>query len=150
MGDEYQPFRTGKTSYPLEVNPAVPAFARIEPHVDVILDYILACMQTHLLEAWDAEVVKPRVGNPDLVGKIVYRDDATYNNYAIYPYNVLPHLTQAQTKFPLLAMWWVSSDYVEVAHSNTTERARYILTYILPALSAEQMGSILPFIRGFP
>lgn len=146
MGDEYQPFKEGKTSFPLEVNPAVPAFARIDPHVDVILDYIMTCMRTHLLDAWDAEVVKPLVGNPALVDNLVHK---TTHGYSLWPYNPMPHLTQVQAKLPALAMWWVGSEFAETSRSYDTETARYVLAYILPPIKAEQMVGLQPFVRGF-
>jgi hypothetical protein len=126
--------QVGNVVTPLTASTANTLLQDADPALYAVLAFFGSLLEIHHSARWDAEVVA--AGLPDLAGHIV---QTTMSMDPAY------YLIQEQATPPILALYRISSEFLERTRHFSQENATWGFDWILPPLSAGQAERLLPF-----
>lgn len=137
MADERGTFQFGGVVFPLGTATGNSLLEDLDPALYYTLDFFAGVLQIHLGDRWaeasdDAEL-------SDISSAIVQSK---------VPYDPEPYLTEAQFKFPLLAVYRDAAQFNDQTSQYGQGVARWFATFTLPPLSVGQSEQLLPFLHG--
>lgn len=131
---DYGDFKRGGVAFPLTASTANSLLRDADPALFYALDYFAAMIRHH-------------VGDR-LMAAVALTDAPIASPVAMLsPIDPVPYLTEAQFKFPLLAVYRLETEFTMHTVTWRKDECRFGAAYILPPLTAGQAVILLPILN---
>lgn len=135
MALERGTFQWGGTVFPVATGTGNSALQDLDPAIFYALDFWSTVLQAHLGARWQVEATNQN--RADIAAAIVQDKK---------PYDPADYLNETQVKFPLLAVYRVSSKDRELTAVWEHTESVWNVDYVLPPMTAGELENIGPFL----